>query len=445
MTENSSTNNARKPSSPAIRRARIESLDAKGRGLATADTGARMTVPYVIPGEFVEAEKSRRTDRLLQILEASPHRVEPQCAHFTVCGGCAWQHIDYTHQLRLKQEAILEWMRASGLTAPTQAPLIDPSPPFGYRNRMDFVWWHDGRFGLREAGKWRSIVDLRECHLIPPEVMTAALEVNRRARELNLPFRDGRGRIPGLRYLVVRRSVFTDQIMLLFVSDPMELPSDLWDGLERVISVFQLVNADLENDASDGEPVHLWGETTYRERLLGRDFLVGPRSFFQPNPVMAARMVEHIRSLLGERKRERLLDLYCGVGFFSSTLADRFEKTLGVECVAEAIDYAKKNCADLPNAHFELLEAERIDALPTDDFDVLLLDPPRSGVHPKTLKWIEHRHFPEIVYVSCNPRLALQEIARLDGLYALSSLRLFDQFPQTAHVEMIAHLTRVIK
>ncbi|MEW6238748.1 MAG: hypothetical protein AB1656_25460, partial [Candidatus Omnitrophota bacterium] len=294
----------------SLRIARIDRLDEKGFGRGATDAGGTVAIPYVIPGETVETKKLRRRQgELTRLLEASPYRVEPDCHHFGRCGGCAWQHIEYVHQLRLKQDyAARLWSEMGCELEPTAIPIV-PSPPFHYRNRMDFVWNYDGRFGLREKGKWRSVVNLEECRLLPPRAMAAAMEINRRVQEAGLPFRDQKKGVPGLRYLVIRCGIFTLDVMASFVTDPMELPPSVWEGLE-LASVYQLINDNPQNDLSSGVPIHLAGAPYCRERIAGRIFHIMPETFFQPNPAVAEKMVEHVRERLAamEETPRRLVD-----------------------------------------------------------------------------------------------------------------------------------------
>jgi 23S rRNA (uracil1939-C5)-methyltransferase len=214
---------------PIIRTVTITDLDNKGKGIGNTDTGGRLTIPYTIPGETVEAVKlKRKQGKINHIIEPSPHRIEPTCNHFGLCGGCSWQHIDYDHQLQIKKDRILRRFKQFDIPITETGLEIEPSPPFGYRNRMDFLWWYDGRFGLRESGKWYSMVQLDECHLISESVMSVALEVNRRVKEHSLPYFDNKQKKPGMRYLIVRRGIFTGEIMLLFVTDKLDLSPSLW-------------------------------------------------------------------------------------------------------------------------------------------------------------------------------------------------------------------------
>ncbi|MDP8243286.1 MAG: 23S rRNA (uracil(1939)-C(5))-methyltransferase RlmD [Candidatus Hinthialibacter antarcticus] len=427
-----------------IRIVTIDSFDGKGRGKGTTETGGVLSVPFTAPGDVVEAAKTKsRTGRLERIVTPSPQRIDSVCRHFALCGGCSRQFLSYAHQLEYKKAAVAEWFQQRQLNYDFTDVEITPSPPYGYRNRMDFVWNWDGSFGLREQGCWYRVVDLSECHLLPPDVMEIAFEINRRVHGAGLPFRDSKRKTPGMRYLIVRRGVMTGEVMLLFVSDEMQLPESLWSGFDRVASVYQLVNNNAENDQSDGEPMLLSGSPTFRERVLDHTFDVGPRTFFQPNPVVAGDMASHLRGFLKEKPGRRLLDLFCGAGFFSALLADVCAETLGVELVAEAAQLARRN-APQANAQFVCMEAERMASLNLSGYDVLLIDPPRSGLHPKTLKWIEQQSFEEILYVSCNPKRGAEDIALMREQYQVDSVALFDQFPQTPHVEMIARLVRTV-
>ncbi|MBD3267725.1 23S rRNA (uracil(1939)-C(5))-methyltransferase RlmD [bacterium] len=427
-----------------IRTVSISGFNKKGYGEGETDTGGRLVVPYTIPGETARAEKRRKREgELVEVIEPSPSRIEPRCRHFGLCGGCLWQHMRYEDQLRFKQEKVQALAERFGVALPREDLPIHPSPPFHYRNRMDFVWWYDGRFGLRQRGKWFAMEPLSECHLLPRAVMQTALAVNRRVREAGLPFHDQKHHKPGLRYLVVRRGVFSGEIMLNFVSDAMDLPSNLWEGLVNVVSVYQLVNNNQESPVSDGDPKHLWGETCYREIILGHEFKIGPKSFFQPNPAVAEAMVQHVRGLFenNSTQNRKLVDLYCGIGVFSILLNDLFASILGIEAIPEAIEAAKEQSIGT-NLEFKCMDAEKLDANALIQYNTLLVDPPRSGMHPKVIKRILEIGFEEMVYVSCNPVRGMEDIAALSEAYQVASIKLFDQFPQTAHVEMIVHLKK---
>jgi len=426
---------------PKIRSVQINTLNKKGLGKGQSDTGGTLTVPYTIPGELVEAERLRRKDaRLLKVIEPSPHRIDPVCQHYGQCGGCVWQHIDYQHQLELKRARVAQRFNDAGLPIDEESIQIESEKDFEYRNRMDFIWWYDGKFGLRQRGKWYSIVDLHECHLLPKSVMDIALQVNQRVQESGLPFRDGKKKKRGLRYLIIRNGIFTEDIMLSFVSDDMEIPSSLYEGLENVTSVYQLINDNLENDQSDGRPIHLWGEKYYREKIGRHIFQIGPRSFFQPNPAVAVKMVDYVKHITSELKdKNNLIDLYCGIGLFSITLADTFDKVLAIENNPEAIRIAEENNNNT-SIEFSCMDAEKIEWPNRGEYKTILIDPPRTGLHPQVIKELRNEPFTDLIYVSCNPNKGVEDIAELQEKYQINSVKLFDQFPQTAHVEMIAHL-----
>lgn len=414
-------------------------MTAKGLGEGVTETGGALEVPYTLPGEVVRAEKHRKQRGvLLELQQSSPHRATPFCDHFGDCGGCLWQHSTYEYQLTLKREFVQRLFDKHGLGASISEWMVHPSDPRQYRNRMDFVWWYDGRFGLRRQGQWRSIVPLSECHLLPGRGMEIALEVNRRVQEAGLPFRDSMRHTPGMRYMVMRHGVFTSEWMLAFVTDDFPLSPGLWEGFPDLVSVYQLVNRDTHNDASDGEPRLLHGADSYRERIAGHEFRVGPRSFFQPNPAVAERMVETLRSWIAPGET-RMLDLYCGLGLFSETLADAFEHVDAVEVVEEAI--ARAN-AHGTHEHVHYHAADVLEWLGERElsYDTLVIDPPRSGIHPSVRPVLMDSGISHICYVSCNPKVGVQDLSALSSRYEIHQVELFDQFPQTPHVEMLADL-----
>ena len=427
-----------------IRTVKIRSMHKKGYGQGDTDTGGQMIVPFTIPGETVQAlKRGTREGRLHQLIEPSKSRIEPICPHFTHCGGCVWQHIEYPHQLELKQTRIKNLFVHHKIAVESMDFPIEDSNPLEYRNRMDFVWWFDGGFGLRRRGAWFAMEQLTECHLLPKWVMDIAFEINRRVQKAGLAFRDQRMKTPGLRYLVLRLGVFTGELMVCIVSDPMEIPPEIYLGLDRVTSVYQMVKISLENDLSEGEPVHLWGKTTYRETILGHDYEAGPCSFFQPNPAVAEKMVQYIQTILADSPAapKNLLDLYCGLGLFSIALSNSVDSVLGIELVEEAVTLAQQN-AQGTKARFVCMEAEKITPDMLDPYNILIVDPPRIGLPPYVKEMIKQAAFEQIIYVSCNPTRGVDDIEKLTDMYDVQSVKLFDQFPQTQHVEMIVHLKR---
>ncbi len=424
-----------------LRTVHIHSLNKKGLGVGETETGGTLTVPFTLPGETVTAERYRKGGKLVEVIEPSSMRVEPKCMHFGTCGGCAWQHIEFQHQLDLKVNAIHNKWIEQNIDISKIPTYMETSQPFHYRNRMDFVWWWDGSFGLREKGKWHSVVNLEECWLLPSEVMHVALEINRRAQVFGLPFRDQKRKIPGLRYLVIRTGIHTGEIMLNVVSDTMDLPRELWDGLPQVCSVYQLINDNPTRDTSDGEPVLLFGKEGYEETILDHTFIIKPNVFFQPNPKMAEKMVCTVREWIAndDGPKQRFVDLYCGVGMFTVLLEDLFEKTVGIELVESSIELARRH-AERRAIDFVISDAVDIDMEFLQDVDVLLVDPPREGLVPKVMKKILQTLPKRIVYVSCNPRKGVEDIAQLLEQYEIKQIAYFDQFPQTPHVEMIVML-----
>lgn len=432
--------NPSKPKHP-LRTVTIQSINKKGIGVGVTEQGGKMNVPFTLPGEKVLAEKYSYGGKMTEVLEASPHRIEPTCRHFTQCGGCAWQHIHYQYQLQLKIESVKKCWDALQIDVSTVPIEVEASTPFHYRNRMDFVWWWNGAFGLREKGKWHSIVDLQECWLLPSEVMSVAVEVNRRAHVLGLPMRDQKKNIPGLRYLVIRTGIHTGEIMLNIVSDTMELPPELWDGLPHVCSVYQLINDDPLRDTSDGVPLHLYGKDGYEDIILDRPFIIKPNVFFQPNPKMAEKMVHTVREWIetDDVPKQSFVDLYCGVGMFTVLLADMFDRVMGIELVESSIALARQH-AGYQKIDFITANAVDINSELLKGVDMLLVDPPREGLLPKVIHTIKEALPKQLIYVSCHPHKGVEDIAQLLERYEIKKIAYFDQFPQTPHIEMMVML-----
>jgi len=394
-------------------------------------SGRAVFVPFALPGETVRArsvEEKRGHVRaeLIEVLEPSPERITPKCPHFGACGGCHYQHMSYAAQRRAK-EAILrdQLARVGHIENPPISPIV-PSPlEWNYRNHVQFHLTEAGKLGFVRSGEGRFIrtsdgnspsqspLAISECHL--PEPALNALWPQ-------LEFEPG----SGLERVSLRLGADEEMMLVLESNEPN--PPEL--EVEADISVVHL---------SAGDAVVLAGDGHIVARVLDRGFRVSAGSFFQVNTAMAEKMVEHLLATLPISPKTTLLDVYCGVGLFSAFLALHVKRLISIESSPSACEDFTVNLDEFENV--ELYEAAAEDVLPALDArpDILLVDPPRAGLHRRASDGILALRPATLAYVSCNPSTLGRDTTRLiAGGYRLKQVTPFDLFPQTYHIESIS-------
>lgn len=386
---------------------------------------------------------------ILKALKRAPRLEQWPCRHFPECGGCAMQDIAYADQLAAKHQALLEIWGPALPEAVAADFAITPAPqPFEYRLRMDYVC-SDDRFGLRVRKRFYAIVDLQECHLIPPALFAVLREVYTAARAAGLPDYNVYHNTGFLRYLVARRNV-RDEWLLSFVTAERTYEPEMERAAEAALaagatSVWWLLNP-RHADLSFGEPVRHWGAEHLPQVVLGRTLLMGPNTFFQNNIGGFELILRYITPFVAGA--ERLIDLYAGVGTIGICLADQVKQVFAAELSDESVALAQRNVA--LNGLSDQVEVVAADvAAVLDDArsarragDVLVVDPPRAGLGPEVCELLKQRGPQRIVYISCNPITQASDYALLEAQYQLTAARGFDLFPQTYHCEQVAVLER---
>jgi 23S rRNA (uracil-5-)-methyltransferase RumA len=375
--------------------------------------------------------------------------METLCPNKELCGSCSWSHIPYEKQLQQKLSDINGSFALKGLDL--RCETILPSPvTTHYRNRMDFVIDFEGRVGMRMKGKWWKVIDNHTCFLGSENIERLFHVVREWSQQAGLSFFDRKAHTGLLRYAVIRTTRSGETMLNIVTSVPasQEEETQLRDALKKLIDLSiptTLVwsQNSTVSDVSFGdilETVH--GPGVIEETIGGSTYRISPNAFFQTNPDGAELLLDTVDEFCGDLENKTLLDLFCGTGFFSVALAGRASKTIGVELVEEAIEDAKKN-AEVNGAHVDYHVAK------TEDFDwkalgadVVILDPPRSGMHDRALKDVMNAAPEEIVYVSCNYKNFAREMVKLQKIYTVTNLRAIDMFPHTPHVEIVAHLVR---
>ena len=425
----------------------IDSLAQGGRGVARAD-GYVVFVAGALPGDRVrvrltKAKRHYGEGSTLELLTPGPERIADTCVHEGApCPGAPWQAMTYERQLAEKAGQVDEALRRLGRLDGFELEPIEPAlEQWRYRNKLEYSFGRRERsvaLGFHRRGSWAEIVDVDDCKLASEANNAARNAVRAWAREEAIPAYESGPQAGVLRNLVVREGRRTGQVQTRLVTSAAEIPRPPVD-LHTVI----------EGPAggTDG-PTGVLGAEHLTEELCGLRFRVSHAAFMQTNTEMAERLYAIAGELAGLSGSERLFDLYCGIGTIGLSLAARAGEVWGLEGVPEAIADAEANAAlnEIENATFVCADA-RLGIAPLLEQagrpDVVVVDPPRSGLSKKVVRRLLECEAPRIVYVSCNPTTLAPNAAQLvEAGYTLRRVKPVDMFPQTPHVECVAVFER---
>ena len=453
----------------------VESIEYQGHGIVRPE-GRVVFLEGVLPGEVVDVAITRRRrdyayGKVTKWHQTSPARQEPFCSHFRDCGGCTWQYLPYPDQLRYKEQFVGEVLRRIGhITDPVPLPILGCEHNTYYRNKLEFSFaplrWipqeevdsgvhiTDRRaLGFHVKGRFNRVLDINHCYLQPDPsnaIRTAAREI---AIERDLSFHDPAEHVGLLRSIIVRTSTTGGVMTILVIGEErpdlaVSFLEELCVRVPAITSACYIINT-TKNDDIGPHPAYLVsGEPVITERCGHLTFAIHPKSFYQTNSLQAERLYGVVREWLDATGKETLLDLYCGIGSIGLFVADLVGEVVGVESVAPAVERAVENAArnSITNARFlagdvrELL-AGMGGAVPRPD--LVVLDPPRAGMHPKVLEQLIEMAPRQIVYVSCKPSTQARDLAVLTGHYRIQRIQPVDMFPQTFHIENVVDLRRL--
>ena len=463
---------------PSVQRGDLVDLDIekfadKGKSLARVD-GYVVFVEGAVPGDRVKAYVHRAKSnyaeaKLDTLLEPSDLRVEPRCRYAEACGGCTWQHVDYEAQLEAKRQSVAE-----ALEHQTDFADVEVRPPLGspkqffYRNKMDFDFsadrWltseeidsgkdfdTDFALGLHVPGDFHKVLDLQECHLHS--------ELSVRLVNGIRDFVKGQGWAPWdirdqegfLRHLVLRTGEHTGDCMVNLVTygAPMERIAAVADFLQNdfpEVTTFIHTNHTGKSQNPEGDEQVVFGPGVIYDEIGDYRFEISPGAFFQPNTLQAERLYEVARDFADLRPTDRLYDLYCGAGTISLFMSEYVDEVVGAELVEDAVANARTN-AEMNGVDNCTFVSGDLKELFTDDFvdthgrpDVLIVDPPRAGMHKDVVAQIAELAPERFVYVSCNPQTQVRDLERLRDTYRIDAVQPVDMFPHTPHVENVVSL-----
>ncbi|MBO8175225.1 MAG: 23S rRNA (uracil(1939)-C(5))-methyltransferase RlmD [Thermococcus sp.] len=412
-------------------RTEIKKLGEEGFGVAKVGK-KKIYVPFTAVGDIVEIKKWHREKKKLvahdyDIIEFSPLRVEPKCKYFGKCGGCVLQHLPYEEQIKFKGEK-LEKILGFHIE-------VLPSPKiYGHRNRIDVVISTRG-IGFRRRGTWWNVVEIERCEVFGDKSERALKALREFMEDFNLEPWDLEKSKGFMRYIVMREGKFTGEFMVNLVTNDGFLPEEVLEYFDFADSIYWSINSS-KSDVSYGEPKKFWGSEFIREKLDDVVYLIHPNSFFQTNSYQAVTLVKKVAEFA---EGEKVLDLYSGVGTFGIYLAKRGFKVEGIEINPFAVEMAKKN-AEINNVDARFYVGEDKDVENLKEYDTLIVDPPRAGLHPKLTQKILKDKPETIVYVSCNPKTLSKNLEELKRIYKIEETIGLDMFPHTPHIEVVTKL-----
>lgn len=465
----------KKKALPLLEDVEITAVAAEGNALARIDDMV-VFVPFGAPGDRVDIQIRKKKKNYAEgTIEAfrkrSDIRTEPPCEHFTICGGCRWQHLPYSFQLQCKRQQVVDALqRIAKVELPEIPETLGSDNIWEYRNKMEYTFsnrcWltfeqmqSGEEFPDRDAagfhipGAFDKVLDINRCWLQDDISNRMRRFVKAYGKEHGLPFYDLRAQQGFLRTMMVRIASTGEIMVVIVVGD--DRPDDLKALLEafaaefpQVTSLMYVVNLKVNDTIGDQDVILFRGKEFIEEEMEGLRFRVGPKSFYQTNSRQAYELYKVVRDFAGLTGSEMVYDLYTGTGTIANFVSGKARKVVGVEYVPEAIEDAKVNSAVNGIGNTIFYAGDMKDVL-TDGFisahgapDVMIVDPPRAGMHGDVVDTILRAEPPVIVYVSCNPATQARDLALLDKKYRVERVQPVDMFPHTQHVENVVRLVR---
>ena len=454
----------------------ITAIAAEGKGLGRDENGKVVFVDYAVPGDVVntfvyKSKKDVGIGRIDSFVEKSDLRIEPFCSHFGTCGGCRWQHVSYDTQLDFKHTIVREaFERIAKVDFPSIPAVNGSEHTKYYRNKLEYTFsnqrWltaeqiqsgeefdKEHALGFHVPNFYNKIVDIDHCYLQAAPSNEIRLAVREFAIDNELSFYDINAQTGLLRNLIIRNTKIGElMVIVVFGYDDQEGINALMEHINQqfpqITSLNYVVNKKQNEIILDLDIVTFKGRDHIIEQLNHCQFKIGPKSFFQTNSYQAEHLYELTEQFAELTGNEVVYDLFTGTGTIANYVAHKAKKVVGVEIIPEAIEDAKVN-AQLNNNENCVFFAGKVEDLFSNELleqhgkpDVVILDPPRAGIHKKVVEQLLALGTPKIVYVSCNPATQARDVALLSEMYEISKIQPVDLFPQTFHVENVIQLTK---
>lgn len=452
----------RRRGKPAEMIVKIEKTEFPSVGVSHFED-RKIYVKNTFPGQEIKGVVKKRREgyrelKLIEVLEKADYEIEAKCPHFGPCGGCSSQNLTYEKQLELLSSEVLDLFKGAEVTTGEYEGVTGSSKQWEYRNKMEFTFGDEFKggelcLGMHMKGKSFGILTVNNCQIVDEDfrkIITATVDY---FKDKNLDYYRVMKRTGFLRHLVIRKAENTGEILVNLVTTTQE-DFDLTEWCEVIkgldfkgtlVSVLHTEN-DSFSDAVVCDKLNvLYGRDYIMEDLLGLKFKISPFSFFQTNTKGAESLYSIVREYIGNSDNKVVFDLYCGTGTIGQIVAPKAKKVVGIELIEEAVEAAKENAKlnGLENCTFIAGDVAETIKTVKDKPDIIILDPPRSGVHPKAMEYVIKFNAKEIIYVSCNPKTLVTDLKVLEEAgYKIEKTRVKDMFPNTPHGETVVKLIK---
>lgn len=471
---------------PLLEGVSITGLASEGKALTHVE-GKVLFVPFAAPGDICDIQVTKKKNSFMEgkiacLTTPSPQRVTPFCSHFTVCGGCKWQHLPYSLQLESKAQVVRDALERIGkVSVGEYLPILGSKQTERYRNKLEFTFSHKrwlfpeemdrihalpspptaselSGLGYHLPGMFDKVLDIDICHLgatIMDEIRLFVRDYCL-AHPMDYPYFDLRKQEGLMRTLMLRTtSTGETMVVVVFFREDEEARTALLTAIQErfpeITSLLYVINGKCNDTIGDQEIHCFYGRDYIEEEMEGLRFRIGPKSFYQTNSLQAYELYKVAREFAELTGSERVYDLYTGTGTIANFVARQCSSVVGIEYVPEAIEDARIN-SSVNQIDNTLFYAGDMKDILTEDFitqhgapDVIITDPPRAGMHEDVITTILRAAPRRIVYVSCNPATQARDLQLLaaSGMYQVTKSRAVDMFPHTHHIENVVQLIRL--
>jgi tRNA (uracil-5-)-methyltransferase len=441
----------------------VEKTEFPGYGVSTLGD-KKVYIKNALPGQKLlgrisKKKKSYAEASVLQVLEDVDYKIPNICQHFDECGGCSHQTISYKKQLEFKKHQVLDLLEEGGITGFEFLGIEGSPEELEYRNKMEFTFgdYEKGgelSLGMHLKGRSFGIVTVHDCRIVDADYRKLLTTVLEYFRGKQLPHYRVMSHEGYLRNLVIRKAKNTGEILINIVTTS-QIDFDFSELTELLRSlpyhgiltgIIHTTNDSLSDMVTADKVDILYGRDYIIEKLLGLKFKITPFSFFQTNSKGAEKLYSLVRDFMESSEDKVVFDLYCGTGTIGQIVAPKAKKVIGVELVEEAVAAANENAKfnGLNNCTFIAGDVAKVIQEVKDKPDIIILDPPRAGVHPVALKYVMDFNAKDIIYVSCNPKSLVVDLKTLtEGGYKAEKVICKDMFPMTPHIETIVKLSKI--
>ena len=452
----------------------VSGYAAGGKAIARIE-GKVIFIEGAVPGDIADVfitknKKDWAEGKAIKIKEPAKERVNPFCIHFGICGGCKWQMLPYKKQLEYKEQEVKDAIKRIGKIDASVLPVIGSENMIHYRNKIEFTFsnkkyltpdefgdlgedaWPGGALGFHVPKLYDKIIDIKECFLMDDVNNQIRNTLREYSQKNNLSYYDHKEHHGFLRNVVLRNCTTGELMVNLFLGndDKKEIEKICNHLLEKVPSITTLlytINQKWNDSMENLEPKTFSGKGFVIEKLEGFNFKISPKSFFQTNTKQAEALYNVVKDFAALKGTETVYDLYCGTGSIGIFLSGKAKKIIGVDVIEDAINDAKENAA-LNQLQSTTFFSGDVIEICNDDFfalhgkaDVVIVDPPRAGLHQKLISKLLEISSPKIVYVSCNVATQARDLQLLNEKYIVEKIQPVDMFPHTHHIESVALLS----